>query len=81
MSFALLHEYYIGSVIFDAHRPGGITSEDSHRLACLVIRESILQQLVPVHVVNNNLLNNLATLLQQWFFWFPFSEWYVQGGH
>jgi hypothetical protein len=67
------------AAIFDGHRPSGMASEDSHRLACLTIREFILQQPILVQIVNNGLLNYLTVLLQQSSFWLLSSERYVQG--
>jgi hypothetical protein len=78
MFVATLRECYIGSAIYNQHRPGVDASDRSHRLACLVIRESIIQQLTPLQIINNGHLNNLAALLQQWSFWLPSAQWYVQ---
>jgi hypothetical protein len=78
MFVPLLRECYIGSAIYDQHRPGGVASGNSHRLACLVIRESIIQRLAPIQIINNGHLNALAALLQQWSFWLPSAHWYVQ---
>jgi hypothetical protein len=33
--------------------------------------------LTPLQIINNGNLNNLATLLPQWSFWLPSTEWYV----
>jgi hypothetical protein len=76
MFVPLLRECYIGSVIYDQYRPGGIACEDSHQLACLVIREYIIQQSMPLQIINNGHLNNLAGLLRQWSFWLPSAQWY-----
>jgi hypothetical protein len=75
----LLQEWYLGSAIFDEQCPDRIACENSHRPACLVIRESIIQQLGPLQINRNGLLNNFAELWQEWSFWLPSSEWYVQG--